>query len=60
VEQHVAVLALVIAAYALGFIVSALVFYWLIRLAVTHALRSHTYWLQKRERTATTTIPTVR
>lgn len=37
-----------IAAWALGAIISLLVAYWVIRLAVAHGLRSHHYWLQKK------------
>ena len=46
------------AAYLLAFVLGSLIFYWLIRLAVTHALRSHTTWLEKRNRPVTSTIPT--
>lgn len=43
-----AILGIVI--WALGVIVTLLVAYWIIRLAVTHALRSHTDWLDSRSR----------
>ena len=36
-----------IASWALGVIISLIIAYWVIRLAVTAALRSHHYWLQK-------------
>lgn len=44
------VLIMNIALGALGLILGLLVTYWVIRLAVTHALRSHHYWLQKNNR----------
>jgi hypothetical protein len=60
VESHVALVVFATAAYLLAFIIAALVVYWIVRLAVTHALRSHHYWTQKQNRTSTTTLPTVR
>lgn len=36
-----------IALWALSIVVTLLVAYWVIRLAITHSLRSHHYWLQK-------------
>lgn len=39
-----------IALWALGVILSLLIAYWIIRLAVTHSLRSHHYWLLKQNR----------
>lgn len=35
-----------IAAWLLGVIITLLITYWVIRLAVSHALRSHTRWLE--------------
>lgn len=35
-----------ITAGLLGFIITLLISYWVIRLAVSHALRSHTRWLE--------------
>lgn len=40
----------VIALWALSVIIGLLITYWIIRLAVTHSLRSHHYWLQKNTR----------
>ncbi|MFJ4044167.1 hypothetical protein ACIPV2_00290 [Microbacterium sp. NPDC089987] len=34
------------AAAALAFIIGLLIMYWVIRLAVTHGLRSHHHWLE--------------
>jgi len=41
------VLILTVASWALGVIVSLVIAYWVIRAAVTGALRAHHYWLQK-------------
>jgi uncharacterized membrane-anchored protein YhcB (DUF1043 family) len=35
------------AAWALGFVVGLLILYWVIRLAVTHSLRSHHLWVAR-------------
>lgn len=43
-------LVFTIAAWLLGTIISLLVLYLVIRLAVSHALRSHQYWLEEQGR----------
>lgn len=40
-------LILSVSLWALSVIVALLITYWIIRLAVTHALRSHHYWMLK-------------
>lgn len=40
----------VVAASLLGTIIVLLLLYMVIRLAVTHSLRSHHYWMQKNSR----------
>lgn len=40
------ILVFTITAWLLGVIVTLLITYWVIRLAVSHALRSHTRWLE--------------
>lgn len=44
------VLILTVSLWALGVIISLLVAYWVIRLGVTHALRSHHYWVSEQKR----------
>jgi len=41
------VLILTVSSWALGGILSLVIAYWVIRGAITGALRSHHYWLQK-------------
>lgn len=47
-EPDTAALLAIVSASLLGLIVTLLLTYWVIRLAVTHSLRSHHYWMQKR------------
>lgn len=48
-DQQLAVVVFAWALWALVAIVSLLVSYWVIRLAVTPALRSHHYWMVKQQ-----------
>ena len=46
-DQVLAAQIFVIALWSLSAIIALLVTYWVIRLAVTHALRSHHDWVQR-------------
>lgn len=46
-DPELARLTFTIAAWALSTIVTLLIAYWIIRLAVTHSLRSHERWKLK-------------
>lgn len=46
-DQNLAFLIFGWTLWALGAIVTLLIAYWVIRLAVTHSLRSHEFWKQK-------------
>lgn len=62
-DSATALIVLYAAAGLLGLLINLLICYWIIRLAVSHALRSHTLWLQKMQKqratNATGTIQTV-
>jgi hypothetical protein len=49
-DQLLAAQVFVYALWALAVIIFLLIAYWIIRLAVTHSLRSHHYWLQRNGR----------
>lgn len=46
-DSSLAAVVMIVTAYALGIILTLLITYWIIRLAVGHALRSHEYWKRK-------------